>query len=318
MHRNLDLMRAFIHTDYTIFTENSTRQDKGTAPFAEKYAYQYLLCGYAQKDESLRAIGVLLLEDCIRNGRPFPISIDDLMRFPEAFKNLPAAANPEVFAVDRLLKGSGLLRLSRSGLNLWAVEKLPIFLFLKKGNIDFYLKGGINFFNCRHLEMQNIHACGDSYVMEYEGTGRYYQPFGEYQGTADWWEMDQSKRNLSGCTSVKIKIKITPVEDGYDINVHTDGCTGSPIRFEFGVMPHNILVRTEGCNIPANAGGSVIVKQGDVELFDGQNAVKIGPAFAKNDVIKGLFGSVPASEQRFNIFFNDETNFDRTISIRVK
>ena len=176
VRRNLEMMPVFYHTDFSIFTENSRRQDKGTAPYAEKYAYQYLLCGHALHDEALRAIGTAQLEACIRCGRPFPLAAEDLMLFPEAFQNLPAPAGPELFEVDRLLKGSGLLRLSRGGLNLWAVERQPAFLFLKKGGIDFYIKGGISFFNCRHLLMENIRPCGDGYEMEYEGTGQYYQP----------------------------------------------------------------------------------------------------------------------------------------------
>lgn len=75
----------------------------------------------------LRAIGTAQLEACIRCGRPFPLAAEDLMLFPEAFQNLPAPAGPELFEVDRLLKGSGLLRLSRGGLNLWAVERQPRF-----------------------------------------------------------------------------------------------------------------------------------------------------------------------------------------------
>ena len=47
VRRNLEMMPVFYHTDFSIFTENSRRQDKGTAPYAEKYAYQYLLCGHA-------------------------------------------------------------------------------------------------------------------------------------------------------------------------------------------------------------------------------------------------------------------------------
>ena len=121
VRRNLEMMPVFYHTDFSIFTENSRRQDKGTAPYAEKYAYQYLLCGQTHDDEALRAIGTAQLEACIRCGRPFPLAAEDLMLFPEAFQNLPAPAGPELFEVDRLLKGSGLLRLSRGGLNLWAV-----------------------------------------------------------------------------------------------------------------------------------------------------------------------------------------------------
>ena len=317
VRRNLEMMPVFYHTDFSIFTENSRRQDKGTAPYAEKYAYQYLLCGHALHDEALRAIGTAQLEACIRCGRPFPLAAEDLMLFPEAFQNLPAPAGPELFEVDRLLKGSGLLRLSRGGLNLWAVERQPAFLFLKKGGIDFYIKGGISFFNCRHLLMENIRPCGDGYEMEYEGTGQYYQPFGEYQGTNDWWEMDHSRRRTSGHLSVKVKATVTPVDDGFDIRVQTWGCPASTIRFEFGILP-NVLIHGEGYRIPANAGGSLVAAKGELELFDGKDTVSVGPGFAVNDVIKGLFGAVPASEDRFNLYFNDVTNFDRRFSIRVK
>lgn len=317
VRRNLEMMPVFYHTDFSIFTENSRRQDKGTAPYAEKYAYQYLLCGHALQNEALRAVGVAQLAACIQSGRVFPLAAEDLLLFPQAFENLPAPAGPELLRVDRLLKESGLLRISRGGLNLWAVERQPNFLFLKKGAIDFYIKGGISFFNCRHLLMENIRPCVDGYEMDFEGAGQYYQPFGAYQGTTDWWKMDQAKRETTGHLSVKVKITIIPFDDGFDIRVQTAGCPASTIRFEIGVLP-NVLVSGEGYRIPANAGGALIAAQGELSLFDGQDTVTIGPAFAANNVIKGLFGATPASEQRFHIYWNDVTNFDRRFSIRAK
>ncbi len=317
VRRNLNMMPVFYHTDYSIFTENSRRQDKGTAPYAEKYAYQYMLCGHALQDESLRAIGAALLWDCIDKGRPFPLALEDLLLFPEAFENLPKPCGTELFAVNRLLKDSGLLRLSRNGLNLWAVEKQPCFLFLKKGDIAFYIKGGISFFNCRHLLMENIRSCESGYEMDFEGEGKYYQPFGEYQGTNDWWKMELSKRKTTGHLKIHVKVTITPLEDGFHIHVQTDGCPASTIRFEIGVVP-NVLIRGDGYRIPAMAGGTLIADRGELELFDGRDTIVIGPAFAANDVIKGLFGAEHPSEQLFNIYFNDVTNFDRSISIRTK
>ncbi|MFQ8831689.1 MAG: hypothetical protein ACLR7U_01495 [Ruthenibacterium lactatiformans] len=102
----------------------------------------------------------------------------------------------------------------------------------------------------------------------------------------------------------------------FDIR-QTWGCPASTIRFEFGILP-NVLIRGEGYRIPANAGGSLVAAKGELELFDGKDTVSVGPGFAVNDVIKGLFGAVPASEDRFNLYFNDVTNFDRRFSIRVK
>ena len=116
---------------------------------------------------------------------------------------------------------------------------------------------------------------------------------------------------------MKVKATVTPVDDGFDIRVQTWGCPASTIRFEFGILP-NVLIHGEGYRIPANAGGSLVAAKGELELFDGKDTVSVGPGFAVNDVIKGLFGAVPASEDRFNLYFNDVTNFDRRFSIRVK
>ena len=166
--------------------------------------------------------------------------------------------------------------------------------------------------------MENIRPCGDGYEMEYEGTGQYYQPFGEYQGTQRLVGDGPLQAYTSGHLSVKVKATVTPVDDGFqDIRVQTWGCPASTIRFEFGILP-NVLIRGEGYRIPANAGGSLVAAKGELELFDGKDTVSVGPGFAVNDVIKGLFGAVPASEDRFNLYFNDVTNFDRRFSIRVK
>ncbi|MFR1358525.1 MAG: hypothetical protein ACLSBB_15025 [Ruthenibacterium lactatiformans] len=194
------------------------------------------------------------------------------------------------------------------------MERQPAFLFLKKGGIDFYIKGGISFFNCRHLLMENIRPCGDGYEMEYEGTGQYYQPFGEYQGTNDWWEMDHSRRRTSGHLSVKVKATVTPVDDGFDIRVQTWGCPASTIRFEFGILP-NVY---RGKDIAFRRMPEALGRHRANWNCLTEDLVSVGPEFAVNDVIKGLFGAVPASEDRFNLYFNDVTNFDRRFSIRVK
>ncbi len=317
VRRNLEMMPVFYHTDFSIFTENSTRQDKGSTPYAEKYAYQYLLCGYALDDENLRRIGTALLKSGIDHGRAFPLGLTDLLLYPEAFSDLPEPCGDEIFRVNRLLKDSGLLRLSRKGLNLWAVENQPAFLHLKKGNIEFYIKGGIHFFNARHLLFENIRKEGEGYAMDFVGKGHYYQPFKRYQGTSDWHKMDRSKREISGEREVKVTLRILPLEDGYEIRLKTSGSEGSTIRLEFGIKA-NVLLRGEHFSVDTKPGGMLIASGGELSLFDGDDMIGIGPAFAANDIYTGLFGSIPPSEQRFNLYFNDVTNFERSFQIRVK
>lgn len=316
VERNLELMLAFYHSDFSIFTENSTRQDKGTKVYADRYVYQYMLCGAARGNQRLRSIGVTLLQSCIDGGRPFPLAVEDLMLFPEAFENLPKAADKDIFTVNRHLKDSGLLRLSKAGMNLWAVENQPSFLFLKAGDIDFYIKGGISFFNCRHLTFTDMEEKNGSYHLQYEGKGHYYKPFGEYKGTTDWEVIGHHARETTGHQFVKVSLVIIPEDEGYKLDIATEGCPDSTIRFEIGMMP-NVLVRGEGYRIAANAGGNLIADKGDVTLFDGRGQVSIGPAFAANDITQGLVGAVPPSQHRFNVFFNDTTNFKRTLFIRA-
>jgi negative regulator of replication initiation len=53
VRRNLNMMAVYYHTNFEIFTQNSTRQDRGTRVYADKYIYQYLKAGHLLKDKEL-------------------------------------------------------------------------------------------------------------------------------------------------------------------------------------------------------------------------------------------------------------------------
>jgi hypothetical protein len=315
VRKNLMLMLAFVHSDLSIFTENSTRQDKGQLAYLDKYVYQYLYTGYALKDTNLQAIGQMILQDSKENGRKLELAPYEFIERPEIFENLPSAADKSILCINRHFKESGVLRLNQADMNLWVVENSPSCVFVKLGNIDFYIKGGISFFNCRHLTMQNINPVADGYTMTYEGSGSYRLPFDSYPGTSDWRKMPHDTRKSSEPLTVKVKCHLTKTAEGFDIHVTTEGCKDVPIRFEIGVFP-NVRIYGDSYSIPAKGGYTLIPSSGNVVIDDGNNKVAIGPAFAKNQVITGRPGTVPASDSRFNIFFTDETNFDRTISIK--
>ncbi len=314
--RNLYLMLGFINDDYSIFTENSTRQDKGNTIYAEKYAYQYLLCGYLLKDENLRAIGVKFLNECIEKSRPFPYWPDYYNDTPEIFENLPSAADDKIFDVERLYKQSGILRLTNDGIKIWVVENQPTFMFVKYKKIDFYIKGGVNFFDSRHITVQNITDTKDGFEMTFDAAGRYYLPIENYSGEALWGDMRRELRSKTPEIELKIKVKITKTQRGFSLNIIAGGCEYSTVRFEIGMRP-NVILRGENFTVPTNAGGSLIAKGGFVTINDGENTLKLGPSFADNDITKGLFGSIEPSKDRFNLFFNAQTCFEKTIVIET-
>ena len=317
VRKNLLLMLSFYHDDFSIFTENSTRQDKGQLIFADRYIYQYLYTGYILKDEYLISIGVKILNDCIAHSREFPITPEFFMLFAPIFENMAKEATDDIFNVNRHFKDSKILRLTQDDIHMWVIEDAPACLFIKYKEIEFYLKGGINFFNCRHLMMQNITKVNDTYELSYQGTGGYYLPYGSYQGTSNWDEMILSNRKRTTTLEVNVKMIIEKCPNGFKIRICTNGCDDSTIRLEFGIVP-NVLVKGDTYTMPAISGADFIASSGDVKLYDGNDTLKIGPAFAVNDIRKGLFGSVPPSKDCFNLYFNDTTNFDRTFFITTE
>lgn len=315
VQRNLHLMLAFFHSDLSIFTENSTRQDKGKKVYADKYLFQYLYCGYVMQDRVLVQVGMYILEDCLRCGRRFQVSPDYFMLYPEAFGQDIVPVDKSVFGVTRHLKESGVLRLSVGNMNLWVLEKHAEFLFVRCGSIDFYIKGGINFFDCRHLLMENLRETEKGYRMEFTGTGCYRMPFGAFQGSSKWEEMDHEKREHTPKLTVRIVTELAVLADGVQIRMYSEGCTKATVRLEIGVLP-NVTVEGNEYHMKAVPGGMMTAKSGTIRISDGYEAVHISPAFAKNQVMTGLRGSVPPAKDRFNIIFNDVTNMDHTFTIR--
>lgn len=313
VRRNLKMMSAYYHTNMEIFTQNSTRQDRGTQVYATKYIYQYLKAGHLLKDNELLGMGRAIIDDSLRNGRGFPVGIYEMTTEPELLE-IPDVEPIIPTQYDYHFKDSGIVRMLHNGCSVSIMEDQPTFFYLQFGAVDMYIKGGIHFFDERHLNVKNLRRIEGGYAMDYHGEGTYYLPYDEYQGTSDYLKMDKSKRGTTGPITVDAVIEVTKTQKGFSIKTKMDGCTKVPVRFEIAVNP-NAVIFGDGYTIRANAGGRLVASKGSVKVDMGTSGVKIGPAFAETFLTEGLFGSVPVSGSKYNIFFNGLTPFDHEFTI---
>jgi len=313
IRRNLKMMAAYYHTNMEIFTQNSSRQDRGTQVFATKYIPQYLKVGHLLHDEELLATARAIIDESMLHGRGFPVSIYDLIETPELFA-IPDVEPKMPTEYDYHFKESGIVRMLHNGCTVSIMENQDTFLYLQCGDVDLYIRGGIHFFNCRHIKVTNLRRIEGGYAMDYHGEGTYYLPFDEVPTYGVFREEEKAQRNTTGPITVDAVIEVKRTEKGFSVRMKMDGCTKVPVRFEIAVNP-NAVIFGDGYTIRANAGGRLVASKGTLRVDVADSGVKIGPAFAETFVTEGLFGSVPVSASKYNIFFNALTPFDREFSI---
>lgn len=313
IRRNLKMMAAYYHTNTEIFTQNSIRQDRGTKVYAAKYIPQYLKVGHLLGDGELLAMARAIIDDAILNGRGFPVSLTDLLRTPELFE-IPDVEPKLPDEYDYHFRESGIVRMMHNGCTVAILENQDTFFYLQYGGIDLYIRGGIHFFNCRHLRVNNLRPIDGGYAMDYHGEGTYYLPFDKAPTYGVFRESEKALRGNTGPICVDAVLEVRRTEKGFAIRVRADGCTKVPIRFEIG-LNSDAVIFGDGYTVRANPGGKLVASKGSLRVDVGRSSLKIGPAFADNFITEGLFGSVPVSESKYNLFFNAITPFEREFTL---
>lgn len=310
--RNLEMMPAYFYPDFSVFTQNSTRQDKGSRVWADLYIYQYLLCGRMLGEEGLRAIGRALLENCMEHGRPWPISLEYYHLTPEVFEDLPAPCGPDFMRVNRLFADSGAVRMTQGDFAVWMLAGQPTFLYGAYRDISFAVRGYAMFFNCRNLSLTDLRETPEGYEAQYRGAGRYYQPLGSDRPRTVWARIAEEGRERTPELTICIRILLQRTENGFSLRMRGEGCEKTIVRFELDTDA-GLLLRGDGFTVPTVKNGDLIMKKGELEFFDGRQAFRAGPFFAAVETLRRLGGSVTPPEDMYHIYFQDKIPFDHTL-----
>lgn len=309
--KNLTMMLHYFEPDGSVFTANSTRQDKGRKMYPVDYIPQYLFVSDAYGDKQLEGAALALLDCYVNELRlPSPDMLDLLMLHPTLVKPLSGEAFPTGY--DRLFKSSGIRRIRRGGLTATLLANNTQFFSFQCGKLAMTLRIGASWFEHRHFKAKTIEEVDGVNVMTFTAPAWYYLPFGADQGTSDWWQMKQEDRHKVFKDPLEIRIEVRMTDDGPRVRMTAGGCDRVPLRLELTVDA-GVTVQTEHFHLEGMPNHCMLVKQGDLKIALGEDRVTVGPAFGGHRFIRGKEGSEPRSEHHQTFYFTDLTPFSHEI-----
>lgn len=313
--RNLEMMFTYYEPDGTVFTQNSTRQDKGyTKTYPHNYYHIYLCMAYKFRDGRYMAMVNKIMDNCYEYAGGVPGYLAFYMCRPYLI-DFEMDECPVPTEYEKFYEVSGVVRKRKENTTLTLLRDSSNFLFYQTGNLRFYMKICASFFAVAQFKPQILEKVDNKYILSFETTGSYRMPFETPPNTWEWHKMDHSKRESVNKLSLKMKVIVEDNEDELILNVSTEGCDRVPFKVEFGFTPDSV-VYTEKFSIKGHAGDSVIIKNGAFEVRKGHDAVGIDGAFGKHTYASEMRGSDPQSKGEFTVYFTEYTNLEKKIIIK--
>ena len=312
--RNLYMMLTYIEPDGSIFTNNSTRQDRGKRVYPKDYYFEYLYLGEKYKDKTLLNCANYIMDVVVEKGLSSMDCLIHYMNFPH-LKELKHRGNSIPDTYQRHYRDSNIVRCRNKDFSYSILNQSPVFLSFQSGNLTMSLKLGVSFCEHRAFHSEKLEKTDDGYQLSQQMTGWYYLPFNEPPDTTDWWKMNNSSREKVYGPNLDFKISVREVANGIDVQIKADGIDRAPIRLEIA-FDSNTRVESEGFIAEGRPGAQIVAKRGTVTVSKGDHAVQIGPAFGEHNFVSGKFGSTPVDPNCFTVYFTDFTCFDHTLSIR--
>lgn len=312
---NLKMMLTYLEPDDSIFTNNSTRQDRGVKVYPRDYYFEYLLMGHKLNNEAFLAAANYIMDLNVRKNH-FPDFLINYMNQPELIDvEYEKSEIPTMY--HRFYKESQIVRVRKDAYSYTILNNSPNFVYFQHGDLAVSVKIGASLCEHRAFKSETLEEKANGYQLMQTMKGWYYLPFGEYQGTTDWWKMDNTKREKLHGPNLDFDVFVEEVENGLDIHVKAQGVDRAPIRLELA-FDAGTVVQSEAFTVEGVPGGFITAKQGMVTVTKGEYAIEAGPGFGTHDFVAGKFGSEGRNPHCFTVYFTDSTCFERTISLRAK
>ena len=326
VERNLNMMMYYIEPNDMVFTQNSTRQDRGEEIFMDKYLYQYMyLIAYDGTDgfikltpeEHARFDGAAhqIIKGCAETGRQAPNCLHLLMIYDKTldytFENCGFLKT-----YHKLFKEAGVLRVKKENYSYTVMKNRSAFLYFNVNGLEAYLKIGESYCEIRNFVPDEMDVQEGKTVLSHTARGWYYLPWKEKQNTSDWWQMDHKKRDLMITSDLHTQVVITECEDGLEISVDTDGLERLPLRMELCVPSQTTLENDHFC-METVAGKSMVLSDDYVTMTKGLTSIEFGPGACEHH-FKGHYSGEEVNADGYTIYCNTYTPTKRVYTLKVK
>lgn len=314
VRRNLHMMLQYIDPDDTIFTQNSTRQDKGKQDYPDKYFYQYLYLCSREENPEFDAAAHKIIRDNMERGDLAPDCLHIIMNHDNMMRH-HFTHYGFLEEYRQFFPNSGVLRVKKPGYGYTVLNGKSAFLFFKSRAMMLAVKLGESYCDIRNFIPQKIRAEEGHCELEATANGWYYLPFREPQGTSDWWKMDHSKREKLVNSFVKTTVGIDELEDGLELTIKAEGLSGLPMRLEI-LTDAGVILEHDAFYLKAGAGEGMILRKGNLRLEEDAAVMEIGPGFGEHE-FQGHYSGEEINTSGYTIYCNAYTPFEKKFRIRA-
>ena len=312
--KNMDMMLTYIEPDGSIFTMNSTRQDKGNRIYPKDYYLQYLRMGIWENNSKYLGYCNFIFDLIDKYNLSTPDILVSFMLDPDLIE----CEYSEVFEPKEykaFYKESKIARVRHDEFSFTIMAGVSNFLYFSGQNMDFNFKIGGSFCEHRAFVPETIEKIDENtYYLKQVMKGWYYLPFEEPPQTSDWWKMDHSLREKKYGPDITIEVYVREIWRGLEIEMKAYGVENAPFRLEISESGAN-TVKNDNAKIPATA-GNIMISGGGYSVFEtDESYITVGTGFAGHEYINGKFGSEAVNHERFTLYYTDFIPFERKVTI---
>ena len=323
VRRNLGMLVYYFEADGSLFTGNSTRQDRGQKMYAAKYLFQYLYIAHHFKDEQAARIAEYIAGDLVKNGRSSsPDCLPFLMQRPELdFGRNPKPdsmrqeGNAELPDYNRYFKSSGIVRYKKGVFSYSLIHDNPAFLCFNCGTLGGYLKISMGYFSWGHIKIRELETLQDGYRFVYHTDGYYFEPLENPSGDLlNFRQEDHSIRKIQHPNSCDLTVTVRNRDRGIGLIFSAAGIDGVHYGLDF-MIPAGLPVSGDHFVLLPKPGDYVLLKDGGVTVLDGVNGLSIKGGFADTDLFISSRQAEPRSAEGFTVYMNGTSPFTREVLI---
>lgn len=311
---NLRSMAYFVEEDSSVFTNASSRQDRGKLVYMHAYFIQYLRVFYYTKENYFgdMARQILTISKHIDN---YPAAYPDMFLHQELLELVLPITVTGRQEYKKFYRSSQLLRVQKEHYGYTLLGGQSTFCFLRFGKFILKLKIGQSLCEKRYFQADAMEVNDSDTSLKQTMDAWYYLPFEQAIDTSDWWAMNQDERPKYIENSVHTHMKVSEKENGLDFALKSEGLEHFPIRVEMH-LPAGTQVFNEALYTDMQEGQLMIIKDGSFQLQYADMYLHVDGAFGEHEFL-AHYSNEESKEGSAVIAFTAYTPVNRLFSITM-
>jgi len=310
VRKNLDMTLYYLHANGEVATESSIRRDRYYIGLPDRYYYSYRYMSIRDNDGVFSAMTHMIEDAYVER---LTGNLIYFLEDPDLTSSLPPVKKmPDNY--EKPFLHSNLVRIRRENVDATILAQNPTFFTFFNGNAALQsMRLATAFFGRGQFEGEKIEMVDGKYVLAWELSKGYYQPFppDKIPDDGDWDKMPRGWRDPSEVQDMEVKIKVTENEGTFDIEISIMGTENVPLALELGFRKGGTLTGVKDHPKVENA---YLLDRGMGTYSMENDNIQFGPGNVEHNWTQ-LRGALPKLDAEC-VYLTGFTPFHHTITIK--